>query len=136
MEEMKGYAFTRTLETSYENAISKVTEALKEEGFGVLTEIDVKETLKKKLGVDFRKYVILGACNPSYAHRTLQTDLDVGLLLPCNVIVYETDDQKTRVSAINPVSALQVIKSRELRKIAEEVSEKLKRVVDKVAKSR
>ncbi len=135
MEEVKGYAFTRILSTSYEDAISKMREALKEEGFGVLTEIDVKETLQKKLGVDFRKYVILGACNPPYAHRTLQTDLDVGLLLPCNVIVYETDDQKAYVSAINPVSALQVIKNRELRKIAEEVSEKLKRVVDKVAKS-
>ncbi len=135
MEEIKGYAFTRVLSTSYEDAISKVRDALKEEGFGVLTEIDVKETLKKKLGVDFRKYVILGACNPPYAHRTLQTDLDVGLLLPCNVIVYETDDQKAYVSAVNPVSALQVIKNRELRKIAEEVSEKLKRVIDKVAKS-
>jgi len=75
------------LNTSYEDAISKITEALKEEGFGVLTEIDVKATLKKKLGVDFRKYVILGACNPPYAHRTLQADLDVGFLLPCNVIV-------------------------------------------------
>jgi uncharacterized protein (DUF302 family) len=136
MEEMKGYAFTRILGTSYEDAISRVTVALKEEGFGVLTEIDVKETLKKKLGVDFRKYVILGACNPPYAYRTLQTDLDVGLLLPCNVIVYETDDKKAYVSALNPVSALQVIKNRELRKIAEEVSEKLKRVVDKVAKNR
>ena len=114
MEEMKGYAFTRTLDTSYENAISKVTEALKQEGFGVLTEIDVKETLKKKLGVDFRKYATLGACNPPYAHRTLQTDLDMGLLLPCNVIVYETDGQKTCVSAINPVSALQLIKNSEL----------------------
>jgi len=136
MEEIKGYAFTRVLSTSYEDTISKVRDVLKEEGFGVLTEIDVKETLKQKLGVDFRKYVILGACNPPYAHRTLQTDLDVGLLLPCNVIVYETDDQKAYVSAINPVSALQVIKNRELRKIAEEVSEKLKRVIDKVAKSR
>jgi len=135
MEEIKGYAFTRILNTSYEDAISKVTDALKEEGFGVLTEIDVKATLKKKLGVDFRKYVILGVCNPPYAYRTLQTDLDVGLLLPCNVIVYETDDQKAYISAINPVSALQVIKNRELGKIAEEVSEKLKRVVDKVAKS-
>lgn len=133
MEKVNEYAFTAVLNTSYENAISKVTEALKEEGFGVLTEIDVKATLKKKLGVDFRKYVILGACNPPYAHRTLQTDLDVGLLLPCNVIVYETDDKKAYVSAINPVSALQVVKKEELRKIAEEVSEKLKRVVDKVS---
>ena len=135
MEKIKEYAFSTILDASYEDAISKVTEALKEEGFGVLTEIDVKSTLKKKLNVDFRKYVILGACNPPYAHRTLQTDLDVGLLLPCNVIVYETDDNKAYVSALNPVSALEVIKSDELRKIAEEVSEKLQRVIDKVTKS-
>jgi uncharacterized protein (DUF302 family) len=134
MEKVKEFAFNTVLETSYENAISKVTSALKEEGFGVLTEIDVKATLKKKLGVDFRKYIILGACNPPYAHRTLQTDLDVGLLLPCNVIVYETDDKKAYVSALNPVSALEVIQSEELRKIAKEVSEKLKRVIDKMAK--
>ena len=134
MEEIEGYAFTTVLSTSYEDAISKVTDALKEEGFGVLTEIDVQATLKKKLGIDFRKYVILGACNPPYAYRTLQTDLDVGLLLPCNVIVYETDGKKAYVSALNPVSALEVIKNKELRKIAEEVSEKLERVVSKVSK--
>ncbi len=135
MEKINEYAFSTVLNTSYEDAISKVTDALKEEGFGVLTEIDVKSTLKKKLNVDFRKYVILGACNPPYAHRTLQTDLDVGLLLPCNVIVYETNDKKAYVSAINPVSALEVIKSEELRKIAKEVSEKLKRVIDKITKA-
>jgi uncharacterized protein (DUF302 family) len=136
MEKIKEYAFSTVLDTSYEDAVSKVTEALKEEGFGILTEIDVKSTLKKKLGVDFRKYVILGACNPPYAHRTLQADLDVGLLLPCNVIVYESDDKKAYVSALNPVSALEVIKSQELRTIAGEVSEKLKRVLDKVAKGK
>ena len=134
MEKIKEYALSTVLNTSYEDAISKVTNALKEEGFGVLTEIDVKSTLKKKLDVDFRKYMILGVCNPPYAFRTLQTDLDVGLLLPCNVIVYETDDKKAYISALNPVSALEVIKSQELRKIAKEVSEKLKRVVEKVAK--
>jgi len=134
MEKIKEYAFSAILDTSYEDAISKVTDALKEEGFGVLTEIDVKSTLKKKLNVDFRKYVILGACNPPYAHRTLQADLDVGLLLPCNVIVYERDDKKVYVSAINPVSALEVIKSEELRKIAKEVSEKLKTVINNVIK--
>jgi len=133
MEKTNQYAFTAVLNIPYEDAVSKVTEALKEEGFGVLTEINVKETLKKKLGVDFRKYVILGACHPPYAHRTLQLDLDVGLLLPCNVIVYETDDKKAYVSAINPVSALEVIKNEGLRKIAEEVSEKLKKVVGKLA---
>ena len=133
MEKIKEYALSTVLNTSYEDAISKVTDALKEEGFGVLTEIDVKSTLKKKLDVDFRKYMILGVCNPPYAFRTLQTNLDVGLLLPCNVIVYETDDKKAYISALNPVSALEVIKSQELRKIAAEVSEKLKRVVEKVA---
>ncbi len=134
MEKIKEYAFSAILDTSYEDAISKVTDALKEEGFGVLTEIDVKSTLKQKLNVDFRKYVILGACNPPYAYRTLQTDLDVGLLLPCNVIVYETDDKKAYVSAINPVAALEVIKSEPLKKIAMEVSEKLKKVIERVAK--
>jgi len=136
MEKTKEYAFSTVLSASYEEAVSKVTEALKEEGFGVLTEIDVKATLKKKLNVDFRKYVILGACNPPYAHRTLQTNLDVGLFLPCNVIVYEADDKKVHVSAFNPLSALQVIKSKELEKIGQEVSEKLRRVIDKVAQGK
>jgi len=135
MEKAEEYAITAVLNTSYEDAVSRITDALKEEGFGVLTEIDVKATLKKKLDVDFRKYVILGACNPRYAYRTLQADLDVGLLLPCNVIVYETDDKKAYISVINPVSALEVIKKEELRKVAEEVTQKLKRVVDKVSKS-
>ena len=134
MEKVKTYAFSTVLDTSYEDAISRVTDALKEEGFGVLTEIDVKATLKKKLDKEFRKYVILGACNPPFAHRSLEADLDVGLLLPCNVIVYETDDKKAYIAAINPVSALQIIQSQELRNIAEEVSEKLKRVVEMIGR--
>jgi uncharacterized protein (DUF302 family) len=134
MEDLKDFAFRTVLDRPYDEAVQKVTAALQSEGFGVLTEIDVKSTLKKKLDVDFRKYVILGACNPPYAYRTLQAELDVGLLLPCNVVVYETDDGKTCVSALNPVSALEVIKSEELRKIAREVSEKLRRVVDRVIK--
>jgi uncharacterized protein (DUF302 family) len=132
MKNVKRYAFSTVLDTSYEDAISAVTDALREEGFGVLTEIDVKSTLKKKLDKDFRKYVILGACNPPYAYRSLEADLDVGLLLPCNVIVYETDDKKAYVAAINPISALEAIQSEELRSIAAEVSEKLKRVVEKL----
>jgi len=132
MEKVKTYAFSTVLDTSYEEAVTKVTDALKEEGFGVLTEIDVKATLKKKLDKEFRKYVILGACNPPYAYRTLQADLDVGLLLPCNVIVYETNDRKAYVSALNPVSALEIMKSEEVRKIAEEVSGKLKRVIERI----
>jgi uncharacterized protein (DUF302 family) len=134
MKKVKEYAFSTVLDTSYEDAISRVTGALKEEGFGVLTEIDVKATLKKKLDKDFRKYAILGACNPPYALRSLEADLDVGLLLPCNVIVYETDDKKSYVSAVNPVSALGIIQSEKLRKIAEEVSVKLQKVVEKIAK--
>ena len=132
MEKVKEYAFSTVLDASYEDAISKVVDALKEEGFGVLTEIDVKATLKKKLDREFRKYVILGACNPPYAHRSLEADLDVGLLLPCNVIIYETDDKKAYVSAINPISALEVIQNDELRKVAEEVSGKLKRVIESI----
>ncbi len=133
VKKVKRYAFTTVLNIPYEDAGPKVTDALKEEGFGFFTEINVKETLKKKLGVDFRKYVILGACNPPYAHRTLKVDLNAGLLLPCNVIVYETNDRKAYVSAINPVSALEVIKNEELKKIAEEISEKRKGVVNKLA---
>ncbi|NVM25528.1 MAG: DUF302 domain-containing protein [Desulfobacterales bacterium] len=134
MEKVKRYAFSTVLNTIYEDAISRVTDALKEEGFGVLTEIDVKETLKKKLDREFRKYVILGACNPPFAYRSLNADLDVGLLLPCNVIVYETDDGKAYVAAINPISALEVIQSQELRSIAEEVSEKLKRAIERLSR--
>ena len=132
MEEVKQYAHRAVLDTSYEDAISKVTDALKEEGFGVLTEIDVKETLRKKLDKEFRKYIILGACNPPYAYRALEADLDVGLLLPCNVIVYETDDHKSYVAAINPVSALEIMQNQALQDIAHEVSQKLRQVVERL----
>ena len=135
MEKVKRYAFSAVVNTSYEDAISLVTDALQEEGFGVLTEIDVKATLKKKLDREFRKYVILGACNPPYAYRSLEADLDVGLLLPCNVIVYETDDKRAYIAAINPISALEIIQSQELKSIAAEVSEKLNRVVEKLRAS-
>jgi uncharacterized protein (DUF302 family) len=133
METTKNYAFSTVVDASYEDAVSKVRVVLQGEGFGILTEIDVKETLRKKLNKDFRKYVILGACNPPYAYRSLQADLDVGLLLPCNVIVYETDDRKAYVAAINPVSALEIIQNQELKAIAQEVSEKLRRVIGQVA---
>jgi uncharacterized protein (DUF302 family) len=135
MEKLKEYAFSTVLETSFEDAVDRIKDALKEEGFGVLTEIDVKTTFKKKLGKDFRKYVILGACNPPFAFRTLETDLDVGLLLPCNVIVYETDEKKAYIAAINPVSALKVIKKENLKQIAKEVSGKLEKAIEKVRSS-
>jgi uncharacterized protein (DUF302 family) len=136
MEEIKKYAFSAVLNTTYEDAVSRVRNVLKEEGFGVLTEIDVKDTLKKKLNKEFRKYIILGACNPPYAYQALEADLDVGLLLPCNVIVYETDNKKAYVAAINPVSALETIKSPALEKIARQVTEKIRRVVAQVAQTR
>ncbi|HWP83125.1 MAG TPA: DUF302 domain-containing protein, partial [Bacteroidota bacterium] len=100
------YAFKTTVNLSLEEAVEKVTEELKKEGFGVLTEIDVKETLKKKLEVDFRKYKILGACNPSNAYKALQAERDIGLMLPCNVIVYESESGETVVAAIDPVAAM------------------------------
>lgn len=135
MEKLKEYAFSTVLETSFEDAVDRIKDALKEEGFGVLTEIDVKTTFKKKLNKDFRKYVILGACNPPFAFRTLETDLDVGLLLPCNVIVYETDEKKAYIAAINPASALKVIKKDNLKQIAKEVSGKLEKAIEKVRSS-
>ena len=126
------YAFTKEVALTYEEAVAKVTEELKKEGFGVLTEIDVKATLKKKLDVDFNKYIILGACNPSFAYKTLQAQEDIGLLLPCNVIVYENREGKTIVSAIDPKAMLSVIPNAELDEISAQVAEKLSRVVDNV----
>jgi uncharacterized protein (DUF302 family) len=123
------YGYSKTVGLSYEAAIAKVTEELKKEGFGVLTEIDVKETLKKKLGVDFKKYKILGACNPSLAYQALSQEMGLGLFLPCNVIVYENDEGKTVVTAINPIVALSRIDNPKLGPIAQEVSTRLQRVI-------
>jgi uncharacterized protein (DUF302 family) len=134
MKNSKNIGFARVLNISFEEALIKVQKALKEEGFGVLTTIDVQSTLKKKLDVDFRRYVILGACNPPYAFQALQADLDVGLLLPCNVIIYETDDNTVYVSTMNPVSVLGVIQNQELRTIADGVSVKLQKVIENVAR--
>ncbi len=128
------YAYRTTIDASYEDAIEKTTAALQAEGFGVLTEIDVKATLKKKLDVDFRKYIILGACNPPIAHQALNVEIEVGLLLPCNVIVYETDDGKTTVSAIDPVAQLGVAGAPHLSEAAETVAHKLKRVIESLEK--
>lgn len=125
------YGYKKSLNISYEGAIKRTKEELKKEDFGVLTEIDVKETLKKKLNVDFNKYVILGACNPPFAHKSLQAELDIGLMLPCNVIVYEKEN-KVFVSAILPTAAMSIIENDTLREIAEQVEEKLKRVVDNI----
>ncbi len=128
---MSDIGFQVRLKIPYEEAIQSTTAALKEEGFGVLTMIDVKETLKQKLNADFRRYVILGACNPSLAHRALGVDLDVGLLLPCNVIVYEHEGG-TVVSLIDPRVMLSVITNQAIEPIAQEARGKLERVADKL----
>ncbi len=116
---------------SYPDALAKVEEALKSEGFGVLTRIDVRETLKQKLGVDFRRYQILGACNPPLAHRALSAELEVGVMLPCNVVVYEGDDGKAVVTAVDPMATIAAGHPR-LREIAAEVREKLSRALGKL----
>jgi len=120
----------RTLDIGFDEALARVPEALKAEGFGVLTEIDVQATLKKKLDVDFRRYRILGACNPPFAHQALQHSLDVGMLMPCNVIVYETDDRKTVVSAVDPMQTMAAQGDPVMRPLAEQVRQKLQRVID------
>ena len=123
------YGYKKEINLPYEEAIKSVKEKLKEEGFGILTEIDVKETLKKKLGAEFDKYVILGACNPPFAFKALEAERDIGLLLPCNVIVYEQNG-KTFVSSILPTVAMGMVENPALKDIAVEVEEKLKRAVD------
>jgi uncharacterized protein (DUF302 family) len=130
--EINDLALRVRLEVPYEEAVERVTAALKEEGFGVLTEIDVKATLKKKLDADFRKYAILGACNPPLAHRALNTELEIGLLLPCNVIVYEEDGGSV-VSIVDPLSMLGVVQSPELQPVADEAGARLERVARTLA---
>ncbi|MFQ5866629.1 MAG: DUF302 domain-containing protein [bacterium] len=124
------YYFSKTLNVDFGEAIVRVTEELKKEGFGILTEIDVKETLKKKLNVDFKKYKILGACNPPLAYKSLQAEDKIGLMLPCNVLVQEISDGKTEVAAIDPVASMQAIENPKLREVAEQVRAKLKKVID------
>jgi uncharacterized protein (DUF302 family) len=122
-----GLALRIELDVPYEQAVERVTAALKKEGFGVLTEIDVQATLKKKLDADFRKYVILGACNPPLAHRALSTQLEIGLLLPCNVIVYEENGNSV-VSIVDPISMLGVVDDPDLQPVADEARARLERV--------
>lgn len=123
------YYNSKVVNYSFDDAITKVTEELKKEGFGVLTEIDVKETLKKKLQVDFRRYKILGACNPHFAYKALQAEENLGVLLPCNIVVQEKEDNTIQVSAINPIESMQAVQNESLGEVAVEVSEKLQRVL-------
>ncbi|WP_234573522.1 DUF302 domain-containing protein [Rhodohalobacter sp. 614A] len=124
------YFTSKTVDLSYDQAIEKVTGLLKEEGFGVLTEIDVKNTLKEKLDVDFKKYKILGACNPNFAHKALQAEDKIGVMLPCNVIVEEHEDGTVEVSAVNPVASMQAVTNDDLHPIAGQVRDKLDKVID------
>ncbi|MHB8708056.1 MAG: DUF302 domain-containing protein [Desulfuromonadales bacterium] len=123
------YYFVKNLASSFEKAISDVTEELKKEGFGILTEIDVTATLKKKLNVDFPKYTILGACNPPFAYKALQAEPKIGTMLPCNVIVQELADGTIDVAAVDPLASMQSIQNPKLQGIAEEIRLKLKKVI-------
>lgn len=127
------YGFRVEIDAPYAEAIQRVTAALKEEGFGVLTEIDVQATLKKKLDVDFRRYIILGACNPKLAHQAFNHELEVGLLLPCNVIVYETTPGRSLVAIVDPLAMMSVATNAGLRAVAVEAETRLRRVLAAVA---
>lgn len=130
-QEASVYGYKRKVTLSYEDAVQKVRDELKKEGFGVLTEIDVKETLKKKLNIDFERYIILGACNPPFAYAALQAERDIGLLMPCNLIVYEKEAQ-TFVAATRPTVTMATVKNPGLEGVAGEVESKLRKVVDGV----
>lgn len=124
------YYFHTILNSSFDEAITRVTEELKKEGFGILSEIDVRQTLKKKLNVDFKKYKILGACNPPYAYQALQIEEKIGTMLPCNVIVLENDQGQVEVAAIDPIASMQAIKNSQLNEVAVQIQAKLKKVID------
>ena len=125
-----GYYFHKILATTFDEAIARVTEELKKEGFGILSEIDVQQALKKKLNVDFKKYTILGACNPPFAYQALQIEEMIGTMLPCNVIVLENDKGQVEVAAVDPIASMQAIKNPQLQEVADQVQGKLKKVID------
>ena len=127
---MTTYYFNKTLDLPFEKAIERVIEELKKEGFGVLTEIDIQTTLKKKLDVDFRPYRILGACNPPFAHQALQAEKNIGLMLPCNLIVQDAGEGRTDVAAIDPLVAMSRVENPDLEPVAKEVRSKLQRVIE------
>jgi len=131
-EHTVSYYFSKIVNVSFDEAVTKVTGELKKEGFGILTEIDVKETLKKKLNVDFSRYKILGACNPPFAYKALTAENKIGTMLPCNVIVQEISGGRVEVAAIDPVASMQAVENPALKEIASEISNKLKTVIDKV----
>jgi uncharacterized protein (DUF302 family) len=127
------YGFGTEIKASFTDAVQRTIEALQGQGFGVLSDIDVKETLKKKLDVDFRRYRILGACNPALAHQALTEENDLGLLLPCNVVVYELDEHDTRVVAVDPVKNLSIVGNDALAPIAQDVKRRLITVIESLS---
>jgi len=124
------YYISKTIETTFDEAIRRVTETLKGVGFGLISTIDIREKLKEKLDVDFKKYVILGACNPAFAYKALQLEDKIGVLLPCNVIVQEVGDGKIEVAAVDPMESMQAVKNKQLGTMAGEVSEKLSKAIN------
>lgn len=129
------YYFSTQLNQDFDSAIPVVTEALKKHGFGIISEIDIQDKMKEKLGVDFRKYRILGACNPPYAHKALSLEDKIGTMLPCNVIVQETKEGLTEVAAINPLESMKAVDNPDLAELASEVTEMLKGAIDDLARS-
>jgi len=127
-----GYYFSKRVSMSFDDAVQKVIEELKQEGFGILTEIDAKATLKKKLDVDFRNYRILGACNPNFAYQALQKERMIGTMLPCNVIVQEAENGQVEIAAIDPVASMQAIDNPALAEVAQLVRSKLQVVIKRV----
>ena len=123
------YYFSKTLPVDFDEAVRRTTEALKQQGFGIITEIDVKETFKKKLGIDFRNYRILGACNPTLAHEALNLEDKIGTMLPCNVVVQDAPDGATEIAAIDPVASMLAIENPLLKQAAERVRERLEKVI-------
>jgi len=123
------YYFSKTLTISFDEAIIALTEALKKEGFGIISDIDIREKFREKLGVDFRKYRILGACNPGYAYKALEAEEKIGTMLPCNIIVIDKGNGQTEVAAVNPVASMMAVQNPGLEPLAMEVTEKLQKVI-------
>ena len=126
------YYFSKSLQTSFEDAAEKVTAALLAEGFGVISEIDLHEKIRHKLGVDFKRYRILGACNPAYSYRALQAEDKIGVMLPCNVLVIEQGEGNIEIAAVNPSEAMGAVHNETVRQVATEVGEKLRKVLDRL----
>ena len=129
-EHAMSYYFAKTLPVGFDEAVRRATEALKQQGFGIITEIDVTQTLKAKIGVDFRKYRILGACNPKLAHEALQVEDKIGTMLPCNVVVQDVGGNKTEIAAIDPVASMEAVDNARLKQAAQHVQSLLRQVID------